>query len=189
LFPNWFAVAAQDNFENLLHEFAGKPGLKFAQLGAYTGDASVWLVDNILTDDTCVLYDVDTWGGSEEEAHEVLDFSEVYKYYLSRTSNTPQVKSFKMTSLKFLREQPLSFFDFVYVDADHRAASVLIDAELSWVCLKVGGVLAFDDYLWRERMDRDDLHPQPGIHTFLERHDGEWELIVKNWQLWVRKIK
>ncbi len=50
-FPKWF----YDNntvidFENGLEEFKGKKNLKFLQIGVFTGNASAWLLKNILTD-------------------------------------------------------------------------------------------------------------------------------------------
>jgi len=46
-YPNWFAQTAQSNFTTYLTEYAGKPNLRFLQLGVFTGDASVWLCNNI----------------------------------------------------------------------------------------------------------------------------------------------
>jgi predicted O-methyltransferase YrrM len=186
--PNWFkSTPAEVNFTQYLTEFTGKKNLKFLQLGAFAGDASVWLMNNILTHKTSHLTDVDTWQGSDEQAHEVLNFSDVELVYNTKTSAYKNITKFKGTTLIYLKRAPLEHYDFIYVDADHTAVGVLLDAELSWLSLKSGGVLAFDDYMWRENMDREDLHPQPGINSFLERHQGEWEPILKNWQLWVRK--
>ena len=67
-YPNWFEQTAQYNFEAFLTPLAGKDDLRFLQLGAYTGDASVWMAQNILTGSDCILIDVDTWEGSQEEA-------------------------------------------------------------------------------------------------------------------------
>ena len=59
-YPNWFAATAQADFETYLAEFKDKPNLKFLQLGVFTGDATVWLCNNILTDKSSKLIDVDT---------------------------------------------------------------------------------------------------------------------------------
>ena len=39
-------------------------------------------------------------------------------------------------------------FDFVYVDGSHQAPDVLVDAVLSALLLRKGGLLVFDDYFW-----------------------------------------
>ena len=187
-YPNWFEqTPAKTNFELFLSGYKGEPNLQYLQLGAYTGDASLWLLENILTDMTSHLTDVDTWQGSDEVAHHEMDFTDVEKVYDLRLKDNPQVTKVKSTTLNFLRTAPLNFYDFIYIDADHTAVGVLLDAELSWDCLKSGGVLAFDDYEWSEGKG-DEFRPGPGINTFLDRHKGRWLPVQKNWQLWIQKI-
>ncbi len=123
--------------------------------------------------------------GSDEEVHEQINFDEVYKFYLSRTKDYALLRSHKKRTLDYLRYEKKQF-DFIYIDADHTAAGVLLDAELSWDLLKPGSLLAFDDYEWRSgRGDRFD--PAPGINAFLHRHNGEFRIIHKGWQMWVIK--
>jgi len=85
-YPNWFVQYAQGYFERHLTRYAGKPGIRFLQIGAYTGDATAWLLDRVLTGPDAILVDVDTWSGSDEEGHEQMDFGEVERIYDSRTA-------------------------------------------------------------------------------------------------------
>jgi len=187
-FPNWFEMTpAKANFELFLSGYKDEPDLQYLQLGAYTGDASLWLLENVLTSHTSHLTDVDTWQGSDEEEHHKMDFTDVEKVYDLRLKDNSKVTKVKSTSLNFLRTAPLNFYDFIYVDADHTAVGVLLDAELSWDCLKSGGVLAFDDYEWSDGRG-DNFRPMPGINSFLDRHKGQWLPVQKNWQLWIQKI-
>lgn len=191
-YPNWFAVTAQHNFEKHLLPLAGQEGLHFLQLGVYTGDATEWLCKNILTGKNSWLHDVDTWEGSDEEAHESIDFNEVIKIYKSRIYNNAPVTPHTGTTTDYLLAQygcdrPLGeYFDFIYVDADHTTVGVLLDAELSWPLLKSGGIMAFDDYNWGNALPLH-LRPKPGIDLFMLRHEGEYELLEKNEQVWIRK--
>lgn len=187
-YPNWFAQTAQHNFEALLTPLAGKDNLKFLQLGAFTGDASVWLAENILTGKGCWLIDVDTWEGSDEPDHESMNFEDVLKVYLSKTEKYDVVQAHKSTTvwhLSSVRRDPS--YDFIYVDADHTTVGVLLDAELSWPQLKSGGIMAFDDYTWGHESGDPRLAPQVGIDLFLHRHQGDYELLAKNTQVWIRK--
>jgi hypothetical protein len=185
-FPNWFASTAMKNFEERLVPFKGKPNLQFLQLGAYTGDASIWLMENILTDESSVLFDVDTWEGSDEQAHHEMDFDRVFNFYRKRTSKyNPRLRWFRGTTLNYLRYDTEKY-DFIYIDADHTATGVLLDAELSWDLLKSGGILAFDDYQWNDGKG-DFFRPEHGINAFLHRHKDELNPILKGWQLWVSK--
>jgi len=102
-FPNWFAsTPAQENFEKLLHPFKGHTDLQFLQLGAFTGDASVWLLDNILTDPSNHLTDVDTWQGSDEEEHHKMNFSDVESAYDYKTRGYKNLTKFKGSSIEWL---------------------------------------------------------------------------------------
>jgi len=190
-YPNWFEQSAKGNFELILKEYAGKPDLKFLQLGVYTGDASVWLLDNILTDPSSTLNDVDTWQGSDEDAHKSMDFDDVYKTYLDKIKDY-KIDIRRTTTTGYLLAQygcdrPLGeVFDFIYIDADHTTVGVLMDAELSWGLLKPGGIMAFDDYTWGADMS-PELTPTLGIDLFLARREGEYETLVVNEQFWVRK--
>jgi predicted O-methyltransferase YrrM len=193
-YPNWFAQSAQSNFDVLLQRFAGDPALHFLQLGAYTGDASVWMLENILTGQYSKLTDVDTWEGSKELAHEDMDFDEVYNIYQNKISKYwKQVRVERCTTTDYLLAQygcdrPLGeYFDFIYVDADHTTVGVLLDAELSWPLLKSGGIMAFDDYTWGHESGDPRLAPMVGVDLFLHRHQGEYELLAKNTQVWLKK--
>lgn len=189
-YPNWFAVTAQHNFEKHLLPLAGQEGLHFLQLGAYTGDATTWLCKNVLNE-SCSLWDVDTWEGSDEEAHESIDFKEVIKIYKSKIKDFKYVSPIAMTTHSFLvstmAQMRQEYFDFIYVDADHTTVGVILDAELSWPMLKSGGIMAFDDYNWGSNLPLH-LRPRPGIDLFLLRHEGEYELLEKNEQVWIKKL-
>ena len=188
-YPNWFEYV-RPNFEEFLTPLAGKDNLKFLQLGVFTGDATVWLCENILTGTGCWLIDVDTWEGSDEVDHKAMDFDDVYTTYKNKLEPyKDRVKHFKcstMWHLQYSRKDPC--YDFVYVDADHTTVGVLIDAELSWQHLKSGGIMAFDDYTWGHHTGDPRLAPQVGIDLFLHRHELDVQVLTKNHQVWIRKL-
>jgi predicted O-methyltransferase YrrM len=188
-YPNWFAQSAQYNFDVLLQEFAGDGGLRFLQLGAYTGDASVWMAENILTGKASRLIDVDTWEGSKELAHEEMDFDDVYTVYKNKIKDLPVTPIVMRTNDYLIRTSQVhrEAFDFIYVDADHTTVGVILDAELSWPLLKSGGIIAFDDYTWGHHTRDPRLEPKVGIDLFLHRHTGEYEILAINDQVWLRK--
>jgi predicted O-methyltransferase YrrM len=187
-YPNWFEPYAKPNFEQFLVPLKGKDNLKFLQLGVFTGDASVWLCEHTLTGKDCWLIDVDTWEGSAEEVHESMDFDDVYATYITKTQMYKNIlHHFKSTTTWFLqsvRKDP--DYDFIYIDADHTTVGVLMDAELSWPQLKAGGIMAFDDYTWGAELPVE-LAPKLGIDLFLARHESEYEILVINSQVWIKK--
>ena len=187
-YPNWFAETAQQNFATYLAEFKDKPNLKFLQLGVFTGDATAWLCNNILTDKSSKLIDVDTWEGSDEQTHAEMDFSDVYQVYQEKVKDLPVVSVVSDTHKYLIRQLDnfIGAFDFIYIDADHTTVGVLLDAELSWPLLKSGGVMAFDDYTWGRNLPPSKT-PRPGILLFTERHKAELDTLVINDQYWIRK--
>jgi predicted O-methyltransferase YrrM len=189
-YPNWFAPSAQSNFEQFLIPLAGVDNLHFMQLGVFTGDASVWLCDNVLTGKNTRLYDVDTWEGSDEVAHKAMDFTSVYDTYRAKTDHYPQIFKVANNTKDHLRLNFLAFrnsMDFIYIDADHTTVGVLVDAELSWDWLKSGGIMAFDDYTWSEGSGDPRLEPRVGIDLFLHKHLGNYETLAINNQVWIKK--
>lgn len=181
-YPNWFD-SQRYNFENHLTKFRGKPDLRFLQIGTYTGDASEWLLTNILTDISSILVDVDTWAGSDEREHKDMDFNEVYEYYKKRMEPYPNVRSVRNNSENFLRHNNTEW-DFIYIDGDHTEKAVYADAIGAWSLLKTGGILAFDDYLWGQDV-HPELRPKLAIDRFLEEKQGEYELLSKDYQVWI----
>lgn len=184
-YPNWFE-GQKYNFENHLRHLQGLPNLKFLQIGVFTGDASIWLCENILRNKTSFLYDVDTWAGSEEEQHETIDFDKVFKYYETRTGVYQTIVRLRMTSDDYFAGDNTIRFDFIYIDGDHTSHQVAKDADNAWKLLKPNGIMAFDDYLWRQDM-LPELTPKPAIDRFLAKYIGEYELLSKDYQVWIRK--
>lgn len=187
-YPNWFEKNAIDYFNLVLPKrFAGKEYIDFLQIGAYTGDASQWMLDNIITHPTSWLTDVDTWCGSEEEAHKGFDWNALEEFYDERMSHYSNVCKIKGYSSEFLKTAEKDHYDFIYIDGDHTADGVYSDATLSWDKLKVNGVMAFDDYQWRHESNKKSLCPKPGIDKFLKQYKNQYHLLIMDYQVWIIK--
>lgn len=180
MFPNWFEEIAKRNFE---HYMPREKEFTALQIGAYTGDATEWLLANTKITH---LDDVDTWEGSDEEAHHSLDFSTVEAYYDSRFKDEPRVSKHKMTSDKFFAKYPDRKYDFIYIDGDHTALQTALDGFNGFRLLKPGGLMAFDDYLWS--CGKEDFHnPKPGVDAVLKLCTGLYQPVDFGYQVWIRK--
>jgi len=71
-------------------------------------------------------------------------------------------------------------FDFIYIDGDHRPEGVYIDAINSFELCKVYGFILFDDYLWEDT--------GLGIDKFLNEYSGKYDLLVKDYQVLIKKL-
>ena len=186
-YPNWFAGVAP-LFNMLLAPYKGKPDLRYLQIGVYTGDASVWLLNNILTDASSTLTDVDTWEGSpDEDIHMQMDFEDVYATYKAKVEPYLNVRSVRNRSDNFLKAQKPNSYDFIYIDGDHTAKGTYDDAIGAWACLAPNGILAFDDYTWGDGLEDQSKAPKPGIDQFLEEHTGKYTLLMMGYQVWIQR--
>lgn len=174
------------DFEEKLKEFKGKENLKFLQIGVFTGNASAWILENILTDPTSILVDIDPWCGN-------LNHESIYEWSEVEAAYDEQVKPYgkkvhkhKAFSKEWLETHRDGDYDFIYIDGDHLPESVTSDAELSWDLLKSGGIMAFDDYEW-DHPDGTDKNPKPAIDKFLEKYKDKYTIISIGWQVWIRK--
>jgi len=116
-FPKWF----YDNntiadFEAGLVEFKGKKNLKFLQIGVFTGNASAWLLENILTDPSSLLVDVDPWCGNlpHESVYNWADIQLAYKEQVE--PHGKKVQSHKAFSGDWLKNNREVKYDFIYID-------------------------------------------------------------------------
>ncbi len=186
--PNWFKGTGTDKtFAKHLSRLAGKPDLRFLQIGVFAGHASEWLMQNILTDPSSHLDDVDTWTGSSD-IHD-LDFTEVNNQYHERIKPyEKQVTSNRVSSVDFLLAPVTTQYDFIYIDGDHTAFAVLTDAVLAYQHLKVGGIIAFDDYRWRIS-DNYLEHPWPSVDVFGYLGANHLKTIEVGLQVWFRKTR
>lgn len=189
-FPNWFAMTAKHNFTMfaLLPLNVDKP-LSCLQIGTFVGHASEWIAKNLLKNPNSFLDDVDTWEGSDEEVHHAMDFSEVEAAYDQRVGKwhkTGQVRKHKGFSGDFFRTCDTQY-DLIYIDGDHTAVGVLRDAVDADRHLKVGGIMAFDDYTWSQG-GSPLLDPKPAIDAFLHIYGDKYELQGMNAQVWVKKV-
>ena len=183
--PNWFSHGyAQQAFERHLLPLAGKE-IHALQVGAYLGDASEWLLTNVLTASGSWLVDVDTWEGSNEAAHHAINFTEVRNFYEERMKDFHRLGRFVGTSDEYFAQMPAAF-DFIYIDGAHTSEQVLRDAVNADQYLKIGGIIAFDDYRWNDGT-RDV--PRPAIDAFLRCYELKYEVLEIDWQVWMRRIR
>jgi predicted O-methyltransferase YrrM len=182
-YPNWFAQSAQGNFEQ---GFPTDRPIRVLQIGAYVGHASEWILNHMA--EGSHLTDVDTWEGTaNEEIHGTFDWDDVETTYMERVAPWygGPLDIFRGTSDEFFSACSTDEFDFVYIDGSHEKAQVARDAENAWIALAPGGIIAFDDYVWRAPDPANA--PRPAIDEFLEAAKGEYDLLISNVQVWLRK--
>lgn len=171
-----------------LKELKNKPNLNFLEIGSFQGRSTVWLLENILTDSTSKITCIDTFEGSEEH---ITNFSEhiknLYDVFIHNISEFKDKVIIKKNKSQIILKQLTETYDFIYIDGDHKASSVLEDTVLSFSLLKSGGIMIFDDYLWFAMKKYID-NPKSAIDAFLEIYSDKINILFKDYQVIIEKI-
>lgn len=141
----WFGNA------QFLDEIFRKKEIKIViEVGSWLGCSTRHLA-NILPDEG-VLYAVDTWLGSPEEAYHMRDprLPYLYQQFLSNVIHanlTQKIVPIRMKSIEAARAINIKA-DLIYLDAAHDTNSVLQDIAIWYPHLKKDGVMCGDDWSW-----------------------------------------
>jgi predicted O-methyltransferase YrrM len=174
---DWFSHNVP-NFETCMSAIPEKK--LFLEIGAFEGRATCWLLENGLTDKGSIVC-VDPYSAEGFDKVESRFWSNTN---LAKKSAGQTVSLFKTTSYKALAEM-IGYkyaFDFIYVDGSHAPDVALTDACMAWGLLKQGGVMLFDDYLYPHEPTK------VGIDAFLLPFEGQYDIILNNYQLAVKKL-
>ncbi len=143
--PSWKAILGA-----LAQE---KPDLRILEVGVFEGRSTCWLLKNFCVTDRCSIVAIDTFqGGEEHRGMELGGLRRRFESNIAAMGSPCPVEIREGDSMselcRLVAANPRPLFDFVSIDASHRACDVLGDAVLAFQLLRPHGVMAFDDYLW-----------------------------------------
>jgi predicted O-methyltransferase YrrM len=101
-------------------------------------------------------------------------------------------EGFSLPELARLVVEKPQQFDFISIDASHQAPDVLGDAVLAFQLLRVGGVMAFDDYLWSptpQGTENPILLPKMAIDAFTTAYSRRLRILsgLPLYQLYIQR--
>ena len=194
---NWFDVTARGLWDALL------PGIgpeRILEIGSYEGASTCYLIDKFGRTQDLEIHCIDTWQGGIE--HGDVDMTQVEQRFgrniafaTRGASTNVKIVTHRGSSdemmVKLLSTGKRDYFDFIYIDGSHQAPDVLADAVLGFRLLRVGGVIAFDDYTWTEGLPygADPVRtPKWAIDSFTNIYCRKIELMSAwNSQVFARK--
>lgn len=199
----WFEQATKGTWEQLLSQT--KPA-RILEIGSYEGASACYLIDTLASQGEIELHCVDTWEGGIEHnpggiAHTDMGaverrFNQNIRTAIENAQHRVDLRIHKglsedcLTSL--ISSGKKEYFDFIYVDGSHQAPDVLSDAILGFKLLKIGGIIAFDDYLWFEGLPhgKDPIRcPKPAIDAFTNIFCRKIHILsAPLYQLYIQKI-
>jgi predicted O-methyltransferase YrrM len=197
---NWFDMLARGAWEHLIPQI--KPR-RILEVGSFEGASACFLIQHLGKEQDLELHCVDTWEGGVEHQERGFNMSAVETRFkknveVAKASVSHKVKlvahkgSSDICLASLLSQGKRNYFDFVYIDGSHQAPDVLCDAVLGFRLLKIGGVMAFDDYLWAESLPqgKDPLRcPKPAIDAFVNLNFRKINVLsAPLYQLYIQKI-
>ena len=158
-----------------LARFAHQPGIVALEVGVFEGRSVVWFLRNILTHPASRIICVDD-DPSEHFAQNTQPFKEKVDLRVGKSQVVLRDSAF-----------PVGSIDFAYIDGSHAAPDVLEDAVLIFGLVKQGGVVIFDDYLWRPEADPLET-PRIAIDAFLRVFRRQCRLLGAGYQVAIEKL-
>lgn len=195
---NWFESIPRPIWDQIIPQLNPT---RILEIGSYEGASTVYLMQKLGNDAPLDIHCVDTWTGGVEHAE--VDMSEVEARFdrnierarsvLLQKATVHKYKSLSDNALAALLVQGYkNYFDFIYVDGSHQAPDVLCDAVLAFRLLRVGGIIAFDDYLWSEALPGgiDPIRcPKPAVDAFTNLYCRKLQILqAPLYQLYAQKI-
>ena len=187
---NWFDVATP-TWEQVF-KLVPKPK-SILEIGCFEGRATTWLCDNVICGDACDYDVIDTFEGTVGESGmaaaaeklEDADFIQNNFFHNISFHNNVNFKVYKGLSQKVLPTFAyIEKYDFIYIDASHRADDTFVDAYYAHKLLKSGGLLIFDDFLWKDPKDvREVGAPEFGINAFCSMYADKYDPLFRGYQL------
>jgi predicted O-methyltransferase YrrM len=174
-----FGCGYKPAFETYLAQYKGLPDLRFLEVGSLAGESASWFLFNILTHPTSNLTCLDPWETSKAKEKEEQFNIAVMPY-------ATKVIKVKKDSFYWLIENQTTQYDFIYIDGDHRCAGATLDLFASFPLLKVGGVMAIDDYNLKTWRDLPGV--QPAVNLFLDLMSDKIKVLNKDNQVWLQKL-
>jgi hypothetical protein len=165
-------------YENRIEMLKSLPkNLIIAELGVLSGDFSKQILD-ICEPSELVL--IDTWSGKIGSGDEngnnftLYDGDLLFNQVTSNFSNNSNVKIIKGKTEKLL-DFNNSYFDLIYIDADHSYNGVKKDLMNSYLKIKNGGYITGHDYSINKLKTNNnyDFGVKRAVTEFCQRYDQE----------------
>jgi predicted O-methyltransferase YrrM len=172
------------------------------EIGSFEGLTSNYICDNLLSQNgklICVDPLTENYLNTDLTEFDIVNNETIYKYFNNQYerffNNTKhQINLNKLELIRLISvdafpkliELYKGQFDLIYIDGDHRANAVYIDAINSYELCKIGGIMIFDDYTWG--LDYNEQSTKTGIDKFLNEYENKYEIIIKGYQIVLKKV-
>lgn len=178
-----------NDFNQNYHKVKSNDRIIVLEIGSYTGISLINIVNAI---PNSVGIGIDMWSSyNENSLLENMDALQVEQSFYKNVSSAglkDRIIGIKSASTNKLLEYIRQGFkaDFIYVDGSHLLLDCYTDLVLSWEILETNGILAIDDYLYKN--DEILNSPFEAVNHFLKIYDGKYVLLNINYRVFLKKV-
>ena len=167
----WFKSSALYQF---LEAYRVEYPFQVLEIGCYQGCSTLHLLNSLCNSKDSVCIAVDPF---------VNDTKEDFKYNISLSPNSENLKLYEMKSEDYFKSNNL-WFDFIYIDGLHTPEALENDLESSWKVLNQNGTIWVDDYLG----GGDIKILKPVVDKFLTKNKSMIKIIHQEYQVGFMKL-
>lgn len=155
------------------------------EIGCFEGLTTNYICDNLLKEGGRVIC-IDPLTDEYLPGHkDNAMFVGQYDRFIRNTAGRP-VQLVRKKSHEAFQELKDLRFGLIYIDGDHTEAGVFTDAVMYWNLLldspkENGGYMLFDDY-------GQSAETKKGIDRFLETQEGNYKILVKDYQVLIQRL-
>lgn len=160
-------------------------GMMLGEVGCWTGKSTSIIAMHAKKTGAKV-YAIDWFKGSiGTETEKVAKTTDVYKAFMtnmSRLGLDPYIAVLKGNSVEVAEKIPNEFFNFLFIDGDHRYKSVKKDIEAYLPKMRADGIISGHDF---ESLDYND--EQTGTEFYQGKHHGLIKAVREKFDGYIRR--
>ena len=179
-----------EHWDKYLSKFVGQK-INCLDIGAYTGEATCWMLNNLCGNPYSKVFSIDTWETTTEYDNYTNEVEKIFDQAIEKTGKENHHVKMKMpynTALHNLKEGKFIIFDLIFINATHVKTDILTSAILSWDILNEEGILIFDDYKKLESKDKNVNKNNIAIDSFVSVFENQLKTLYKETQYIIEKI-
>lgn len=157
---------------------------RILEIGCFEGLSSIFFADNFLDNQHSCLTCVDPFLTIDNNDHSsFLQNNEEcnFDFNIATCKHSDKIIIHKITSDQFF-ENNNQTYNVIYIDGSHLCEYIKRDMENSFRVLENNGIMWMDDY-----QGGDGIQIKNTMDEFLEKYNGQYELIHTGYQLAIKK--
>ena len=176
---SWFNRSEiQKNLKKLIDK---EQELHFLEIGSYEGRSSCYFLDTFMNNEKSTLTCVDPFDSNDTTTPVTNEIETRFLDNIKKSKNGNKCTLHKLYSDDFFKINK-NTYDVIYIDGSHIPENVIKDMTNSLKILKNNGIMWMDDYKSSALLIKT-------MDDFVNEHKTEVDVILKGYQLALRKIK